>query len=464
MCKILFVYPNKEAYPIIPLGISILSSIVKHNGHTTDLFDVTFMMPEKLDHKARERTGVVKKVNVEKYWGTTQNINIPQAFAEKIRNFDPDLISFSIVENNYSLAKELFKVTKDTSNAPIIVGGILPTIEPKFFINDNNVDIICVGEGEYSLPKLADKIDKNEDFSNISNLIVKQGNKITTNKFAPYYDWKPFLYQDWEIFDERHLLKPFMGKMHRTGFFEMSRGCPHQCAFCANPVYQKIFKSLGKYRREKPIEYVIKEISYLKDKYNLELIFFNDENFLMMNDKRFNEFCTSYKKHIDLPFFIQTRAETLLNENIIQTLKDINCITIGIGVETGNYHTRKNLLKKNTKNSVYVKAIDNCNKYNIRTSSSIMIGLPFENEEDILSTVKFCKEINTTAIILSIFAPFHGTKLREICIENNFIKDTYNENISLNYESTLSMPQISNDKLKELYYNINNLIYNEENK
>ncbi len=80
MSKILFVYPNKEGYPIIPLGISVLAGALKHYGHKVDLFDITFMMPKKLDLLAREKVGTVKKVNVEKYWGSGDRVDINKEF------------------------------------------------------------------------------------------------------------------------------------------------------------------------------------------------------------------------------------------------------------------------------------------------------------------------------------------------------------------------------------------------
>ena len=150
MTKVLFVYPNKEGYPIIPLGISVLSGILKHYGHTVELFDITFMVPERLDHNAREKTGQVIKIDVDKYWGKGKEFNIPNELRKKIIDFQPDLIAFTIVENNYGCAKKLLKIAKNTSNAPILVGGLFPTIAPEFFIKDENVDLICIGEGEYA--------------------------------------------------------------------------------------------------------------------------------------------------------------------------------------------------------------------------------------------------------------------------------------------------------------------------
>lgn len=462
MCKILFIYPNKESYPIIPLGISVLSGILKKYGHDVDIFDVTFMFPERLDHNAREKTGVVKKVDVEKYWRSGEKLDINKEFRKKILSFGPDLLAFSIVENNYGCAKKLFKIAKETTRSPIIVGGIFPTVAPEFFIEDDNIDIICIGEGEYAITELAEKLDYNGDYTNISNLIVKKNGKIIRNEFHKYYNWEPPIFQEWDMFDERHLLKPFIGKMWKTGFFEMSRGCPFDCNYCANRVNQEIFKCLGKYHREKPIESVIEEIEHMKIKYSLELIFFNDENFLSMKKDRLNEFCIKYKKRISLPFFIQTRADTLLDDENIKLLHDTGCITIGIGVESGNNKIRYKLLNKHIPNIVYEKAFDNCHKFDIRTTAYVMLGLPFETEENILETINFCKRLKAKSIAMSIFAPYHGTKLRDICIENGFIEDKYYENISVNYSSILMMPQLSNERLETLYYKFNDMVYKDD--
>lgn len=459
MSRVLFVYPNKEGYPIIPLGISVLVGVLKREKHNVDLFDITFMMPERLDHNAREKTGVVKKVNVEKYWGLGDKVDVNEEFKKKILFFNPDLIAFSIVENNYGCAKELFKIAREVTKSPIIVGGIFPTVAPEFFITDDNIDMICIGEGEYPLLELANRLEHNKDITNAPNTIIKNNGRIIKNKFAKFYDWEPLTYQDWEIFDQRHLFKPFMGQMWKTGFFEISRGCPFQCSYCANHVYQKIFKGLGRYCREKLIEYAIKEIEYMKKKYSLELIFFNDENFMMMEDGRFEEFCMKFKKRVDLPFFVQTRAETLVDEEKVKRLKELNCVTIGIGVESGSEKIRREVLNKQTLDYIYMKAFANCNKYNIRTTAYVMLGLPFETEEDIMLTAEFCKRLKTESIAISVFAPYHGTKLYDVCVEQGFIEDKYYEDISVNYSTILKMPQLSKEKLEELYYQFNNLVY-----
>ncbi len=461
MSKVLFVYPNSEGYPIIPLGISVLSGILKHYGHEVVLFDITFMMPERLDHVAREKTGVVQKVDIEKYWGGRDAINIEDEFKKKILRFNPDVLAFSIVENNYGYARKLFKIAKGITKAPIIAGGLFPTVVPDFFIHDKNVDMVCIGEGEHAMLEVANRLDKQQRFDDIQNLIVKTENgEVIHNELADYYKWEPLVFQDWDIFDKRHLIKPFMGKMWKTGFFEISRGCPFNCSYCINKTCQQLFKNLGNYNRKKPIDCAIKEIEHLKKKHSLELIFFNDENFLTMKKDRLEDFCEKYKKKISLPFFIMTRADSLIDEEKIKQLKNANCVTIGIGVESGTEAMRKSLLNKHIPNSVYEKAFANCHKYGIRTTTNVMIGLPFETEENIFETIAFCKKIDTMSISLSVFAPYYGTRLRDICIENGYMEDRYYDNISVNYSSILKMPQISKERLEELYYKFNSLVMN----
>ena len=197
----------------------------------------------------------------------------------------------------------------------------------------------------------------------------------------------------------------------------------------------------------------------MKKKYFLEIVFFNDENFMMMEEDRLEEFCRKFKERINLPFFIQTRPETLLDEKKVRMLKKTNCATIGIGIESGSEKIRREILNRQTPDYVYEKAFANCNKYKIRTTAYAIMGLPFETEEDILATANFCKKLNAESVGISIFAPYHGTKLRKICIEQGFIEDRYYEDISMRNSSILKMPQLSNEKLEELYYSFNSLVY-----
>lgn len=456
MSKVLFVYPNKEGYPIIPMGICVLSSLLKKDHHQVDVFDITFMVEKHLDHEARERTKSVKVVDVSKYWGEFKQVNILAEFEKKVREFKPNLIAFSVVENNFFWYKRLLTVLKEKFKIPIVVGGLFPTVRPDLFLDD--ADYVCLGDGEYPLMELVHRLDNNLNPEGILSIVTKNSPVTMYNK---YYNWEYKVFPDWDLFDERHFIKPFMGKMWKTGFFELSRGCPFNCSYCLNKFYQNKFECLGPYNRQKPLDFVMDEMEFFKKKYNLELIFFNDENFLTIKRNRLIQFCNEYRHKINLPFFIATRADSLLDEERVRILKQCGCVTVGIGVECGNEEFRKKILNKNILNSTYIKAFNNCHKYDLRTTANIMIGLPFETEENILESIEFCKKLKTQSVGLSIFAPYCGTHLREVCIQNNFMEDKLYEDIAIINDSVIHMPQLSKEKIDEYYHKFLPMVYGE---
>ena len=71
----------------------------------------------------------------------------------------------------------------------------------------------------------------------------------------------------------------------------------------------------------------------------------------------------------------------------------------------------------------------------------------------------FCRKLKAKSIAISIFAPYHGSFLHDVCVKEGLIEDKYYENISVNYSTILEMPQLPREKLEELYYNFNNLVY-----
>jgi len=50
-----------------------------------------------------------------------------------------------------------------------------------------------------------------------------------------------------------------------------------------------------------------------------------------------------------------------------------------------------------------------------------MIGLPTETREEVFQTIMFVRELDLDISIMSIFYPFVGTPLRDICIREGYI-------------------------------------------
>lgn len=255
--------------------------------------------------------------------------------------------------------------------------------------------------------------------------------------------------QIWEPFDKRHIFRAYKGRVCRNGSFEFARGCTKVCTFCVAPKLREVQKNLGAYHRFKSAEHVLLEIINKVKPYDLNLIHFGDTDFLFgMKKDLLKEFAELYKKHVDLPFLIQTSAEAI-NEDKIKLLKLAGCDNISVGVETGSERIRKDVIRKFVSKKKIIDAFRLGRKYKIRMTANYMLGLPDETEEDVMQTIEFNRQINPPAISVFFFTPFIGTELYDISIKKGYVKG-FNPNTNVHKESPLDMRQLPKKRIDEL--------------
>jgi len=297
--KVLFLYPNSEGYGGVPNGIALLSACLKQAGFETKCFDTTFIKSPPLDHMARQKYGGVVKSDASKRWGKWDPElaeKIPDLFIQTIEEFKPDLIAASLVEMDYVYGISLLEIIRKKINIPVIAGGIFSTLCPEIVINNPCIDAVCVGEGEDALVEFTECIVNKKDYSTIKNLWVKKNGRVIKNPLRPLKDMNALPFQDWSIFDERHFYKPYCGEFPRTAFVELTRGCHFDCTYCCNPRLRELYRGLGSFIRYRDVDKTIDEICFLRKKWNIELIFFIDDDFLAIPEDRLNYFCEQYKK------------------------------------------------------------------------------------------------------------------------------------------------------------------------
>jgi len=448
--KVLFVYPNRETILRIPIAISILCASVKDAGHEIKVFDTTFLGKQfKTDIHYSEQKRTVQKSKIEEYIGALDDRPINEIVASEIKEYSPDLIAVSLLERNYSQAMSIIKEIKKNTIAPVLVGGILPTISPDFVINIDEVDMICLGEGEEAIVDICNAIAQHNDIINIPNLWVKKHKKIYKNKLRQLIDINQIPEQDWTPFDPRHLYRAYKGNVYRNGTFEFARGCLKVCSFCVAPQLRKVQSNIGHYHRFKNPDRIIQEIYNKIKPYDLNLIHFGDTDFLFGMKKQVLEtFSKLYKKQIDLPFLIQTSAEAI-NEDKMKLLKNAGCDNISVGVESGSDRIRKQIIHKNVSKRKIIDAFQLGRKYRIRMTANYMLGLPDETEEDIMESIHLNREINPPAISVFYFTPFLGTELYELSLKKGYISG-FKADTNVHKESPLEMPHLPKTKIEEL--------------
>lgn len=147
------------------------------------------------------------------------------------------------------------------------------------------------------------------------------------------------------------------------------------------------------------------KIDVLKEKYNSALI---DDRIVALS--------------------VATRPDCI-DENVAKLLAEYKqkyYVYVELGFQTANENVAKKF-NRGYSNQEFVDAVKLLNKYNIDVVAHIMVGLPYEQQNDIISTVEFINSLNIMGVKI------HSTYI----IKNTMLENLYNDNkyapISLEY-------------------------------
>jgi len=422
--KVLLVYPNKMMAMMLPLSMSVLSAVLKANEFDVELFDTTYyhLEAKSMDEKLVDVLQV-KKFSYEDADVKVIEDNVEVSLREKIEEYKPNLIGISVVEETFDLGCRLAAVAD--GKIPLIMGGVYSYFAADKMIAQPGVDYVCIGEGEGALVDLCNALYEGKSTYGIKNLWVKTPEgRIIKNELRALVDLNKLPYIDLDIYDSRRLYRPMNGVLKKMIHVEVHRGCPYDCTFCCAPAIKKYYKANGMegYWRKKTSDRFIDELVYLKEKYGSDYLSIGAETFLAVTDQEFEEFARMYDEKVHLPFWLQTRPETI-TERKMYLLKEIGCRDISYGVEHGNEDFRKKVLHRYGTNAQILEAIGITEKYDIAYTVNNIIGFPGENRKLIFDTIELNRQFKKAKNYnCAIFAPYHGTPLREICIEKGYLE------------------------------------------
>ncbi len=442
--KVLLIHANSTLDTMIPPNLAIMNAFLKRAGIEVKLFDTTFYKTrEKTGDDARVNTLQVKETNFEDLGIRLNETDMYDDFMKIVKEYEPDLIGLSAVSLTYPFGIEFFRRLRNEGiHIPTIVGGIHATVSPNEVFGEECVDYICIGEGEQALVELCEALQNNGDTTNIKNIWAKKEGRAYKNEVRPPIDINNLPFQDWSIFDEKRVFKPMGGKIRRVGTFELDRGCPYSCTYCSNHFWNKMYH--GKNYRQKDIKKFIEEVKYMKEKYNLEFVYLASETFLASNDERFKEFVKLWGEEIKLPFWCQTRPETM-TEDRIRMLKELGMHSIGMGLESGSPEVRR-ILNRHMTNEQIIKAFEACRKVGVKVGVNNIIGVPGEDREQIFETIELNRIIDAKNIMTHIFNAYRGTPLYDECIRKGYLKEGQ-EGGDYRQDYALNLPNMSKEDI-----------------
>ena len=431
---------------MLPPAIAIFSSLLKQEGHECRLFDTTYwdIVEENLlnNDEYKEKNLHVRPYNKAPIDVTLKTTDVFEEFAKEVESFDPQLIAVSSTEDMFPLAIKLLSKIQKKNRPPVIIGGMLATFAPELVISFDEIDMVCVGDGENSLINLCNRMQKCLDYSHVQGLWVKKNGAITKNPMDTAFSIDDVPIPDVGLFEEARFYKPFDGMSYRTFPIETHRGCPYKCSYCNSPSKEKIYKDAGEvYFRLKKVAGVRRELLHYKNNFGAQYFYFWADTFLAWSDSYFKEFAEMYMSDINLPFWCQTRPETLTEERV-SLLKKMGIHRMGLGLEHGNENFRAKMLDRKVSSNKIVEDLKILNHFDVKYSVNNIVGFPNETRELAMDTILINRRINADTRNMYTFTPFHGTPLRDVAVEQGLIDKNLIAK-SLSAPTVLDMPQFS---------------------
>ena len=421
--KILLVYPNIPFMTVPPLSMAIFTGILSKAGYSVELFDTTPYVSDDdtVSSKNRKMYLQYRDYKDEDDLGLVAKLNLLSDFKEKVREYKPNLIIWSVVEDAFKKTLRMLNSIKDYKGINL-VGGVLPTSDPEYVLSHENINFIAKGEGEKSLLQVADAIYNKEDYKHIKGTWFKTKEGIIKNdpqSLCNINDHTP----DFSLFDPRRFNRPMGGRIFKIIPVETYRGCPYKCTFCNSPMHNTNVRKEGishSFLRRKTIDKVRSELINLREKYNPNFFYFVDDSFLARPKQEIYDFCDMYEE-FKIPFWFNTRPENC-KEDFLKRLKEVGAYRISFGVECGNEEFRTKVLLRKPTNKDVVEAFRKIEESKIAFSLNLIIGFPGETRDLVLETVNLVKKIKGyDALTVSIFTPYRGTVLRQIAVKNGWL-------------------------------------------
>lgn len=391
--KVLFVNPPQTAskYKFMgviapPLGIAYMAGVLQENNIDVEILDAS---AEDMDFKDVEKELLKRK---------------------------PDLVALTALTPTIGRALETAQVVKETlPDSIVVMGGYHPTFNFIETLEDENVDIVIRGEGEYIMLNLVQALENQSSLHDVKGIVFEDKNskEIVVNPEAPLIqdlDELPFPALNLLPMKKYRLLDM---DTHMTTMIT-TRGCPMQCSFCSSAAMH------GKKIRERSVENIVDEIEYLKTNYDIDTIAFMDDTFTLKKRKVMAICDEILKRNIEIMWGCTSRVDTL-DEKLLKKMKEAGCITIFIGVESADQQQLDNMCK-NTTIAKIENAFKIAHKLKIRTIASVALGMPGDTKEIMNKTVKFVHKLKPNYAIYSLVTPYPGTRFYKEAFEKNLIK------------------------------------------
>jgi len=346
-------------------------------------------------------------------------------FVSKVQKINPDLIVIETATHaiNYDLALSI-NLKKILPQVKIMLTGAHVTVFAQALLSKNDyIDFVALGEYEFTVLKLAEKLEEETHDFLIEGLGYRIGDEIwVSDKKGFIDDINSLPYPAFDLFPSNDT--PDL-TIYRDGIctykpavtLHSSRGCPFRCDFC---MWTQVMYDSGPYRMFHS-KRVVDEMEYVVNKYGAQEIYFDDDDFCI-NRQHVLDICQEIKKRNFKIKWSCMGDAIICDKEIIRIMSASGCIFMKFGVESGNREILKNIGKPLDPEKA-IKVAQWCRQYGIMTHATFSFGLDGETKETMQDTLQLANKIKFDTAQVSITTPFPGTRYYQKLVKRGFLKE-----------------------------------------
>jgi len=379
--SVLLINPNRMKPVVTPIALDYLGHALKEAEYGVDLLDLSFSS------------------NINEDLSRYFTDNTPAAIGLTVRNVDD---AYYLSQDFFVPGvKDLVEKLRRQTNAPIVLGGMGFSMMPCKILEYSGADFGIQGEGEFSFPKLVERIVAGDDCSDVPGLVYRSANGIISNP-QEFVDLDTLSSCKRDLVDnERYYLEGGMGSI------ETKRGCGENCIYCPEPSAKG-----RKYRLRQP-EDVVDEIQSLLQRGIAHFHTCDSEfNLPIEHAKMVCREIIERELGGKIHWYVYA-SPTPFSEELMRLMKRAGCAGIDFGVDSGSDVILENLGRRHRKKDVRELA-ELCHNYDMTFMYDLLLGGPGETRDTLRETIELMKEVQPSRVGVSIGVRIYpGTPLAE---------------------------------------------------
>jgi anaerobic magnesium-protoporphyrin IX monomethyl ester cyclase len=304
---------------------------------------------------------------------------------------------------------------------PVVFGGPHVNVLAEQTARHELVDLMLVGPGQNSMPRLIDVLLGRGSWENVPGLLMQRDGRLVQGSVNPPKTGNMGRYP-WHLLNVAEYVRDDPTVAPRTLNYVSSQGCVYKCQFCYELTYQRRYSAME-------AGGLVDDVADLTHAYDISGIKFYDADFFV-NVRRAVEFCDelvardlglSWAASINPNDVLRARRQKV---DLLGRIAASGCRRLLMGIESGSNRVLRDIARKEiTRDEAYDVASDIA-AHGILGCYTFIVGFPGETDEEVEETYALIDAVSQLGprpeTRVHLFGPFPGTPLFDDALEYGF--------------------------------------------